>query len=189
MTKIISRKEAIYSGLKWYFTGDPCKNGHVAERQCSNRKCRICSKQKSDAWRLKNPEKSRESSTRWKKRNPDRYAMISASWRKNNRHKVSEYNKLYISGWVEKNREKVRFANSMRRAFLLQSIPKWLTDSQKSEIKEMYALAKRLEEKTGEKFHVDHIVPICGKFVRGLHVPWNLQVIPKIENLKKGNRI
>ena len=59
--------------------------------------------------------------------------------------------------------------------------PPWLTEKQKQEIKRIYR-----SRKEGE--HVDHIVPINGKGVCGLHVPWNLQVITKEENIRKGNR-
>lgn len=184
--KFISRKDAILSGLKWYFTGNPCHKGHIAERQCSNRKCKICSKEKTDEWRMGNPEKSRESSRRWKLNNPFKNSETSKNWRLQNAKKVSDYNKLYIIGWVEKNRGKVRAANSMRRAQLMLAAPKWLSEEQIDEIDNIYLSARKLEEESGEKYHVDHIVPLRGKFVSGLHVPWNLQVISQSENLKKG---
>ena len=57
------------------------------------------------------------------------------------------------------------------------------------EIKNFYWLARDLKAVTGEEYHVDHIVPINGKNVCGLHVPWNLQVLPADINMSKGNRI
>ena len=75
-----------------------------------------------------------------------------------------------------------------RRINKLLATPSWLSIKQKLEIGELYYLAMELEEETGIKYHVDHIVPLQGNNVCGLHVPWNLQVIPASENLSKGNR-
>jgi hypothetical protein len=186
--KPISRKSAVAAGLKWYFTGAPCKFGHTAERQCSNRKCRMCSLIKGRAWRAENPEKSKEIARRWKANNPARNAETMFDWRARNRKKVSEYNRAYISAWVEKNRDKVRYANALRRSKVLEAAPSWLTEEQRQEIKQAYGLAKELELKTGIRYHVDHVVPLRGRSVSGLHVPWNLQVIPSSENLSKGNK-
>ena len=57
------------------------------------------------------------------------------------------------------------------------------------ELKLIYKNCKEVSEKTGIKHHVDHIVPLRGKQVCGLHVPWNLQIIPAIDNMRKGNKI
>jgi hypothetical protein len=71
----------------------------------------------------------------------------------------------------------------------LNATPKWLTKEHLNQIESFYWLAKLQYELTDEKYHVDHIVPLKGKTVCGLHVPWNLQVIPALENISKGNKI
>jgi 5-methylcytosine-specific restriction endonuclease McrA len=71
----------------------------------------------------------------------------------------------------------------------MKATPLWLTKEQKKEILEFYSLAKELQWLSEEPLHVDHIVPLQGKEVCGLHVPWNLQIIPKSMNLRKKNRL
>lgn len=73
-----------------------------------------------------------------------------------------------------------------RRATQLNATPKW---SDLEAIRRIYKEAKELCEKTGEEYHVDHIIPLKSKIVCGLHVPENLRIIPASENLSKGNRL
>lgn len=65
--------------------------------------------------------------------------------------------------------------------------PKWLTNGHWEQIKNIYKHAKECEMLTGDPYHVDHIVPLAGKDVCGLHVPWNLQVLPASVNIAKSN--
>lgn len=70
----------------------------------------------------------------------------------------------------------------------LGATPKWLTESQLEEIQSKYSHAKECEMLSGDKYHVDHIIPLRGKLVCGLHVPWNLQILPADINISKSNK-
>jgi hypothetical protein len=76
-----------------------------------------------------------------------------------------------------------------RRAARIERTPSWLNDDDYWVIKETYHLAKLRTKLFGFKWHVDHIVPLQGKLVSGLHVPTNLQVIPWLDNQKKHNKV
>ena len=67
--------------------------------------------------------------------------------------------------------------------------PSWLTEEHHKQIRQIYAHAKECEMLTGDKYHVDHIIPLQGKNISGLHVPWNLQVLPADINISKSNKV
>ena len=75
-----------------------------------------------------------------------------------------------------------------RQAAKLKRTPSWLTEDDIWMMQETYSLAKLREECTGIKWHVDHIIPLQGKLVSGLHTPHNLQVITAVSNLTKSNK-
>lgn len=64
-------------------------------------------------------------------------------------------------------------------------MPQW---ADTAAINELYAKAKAMTERTGVAHSVDHIIPLQGELVSGLHVHYNLRVITKVENSRKGNR-
>lgn len=75
-----------------------------------------------------------------------------------------------------------------RMAAKKQRTPPWLSQAHLAEIEGLYHFAKIMERITGVKHHVDHIEPLQGENVSGLHVPWNLRAIPARDNFAKGNR-
>jgi hypothetical protein len=178
--KIISKEEAIKQGLKKYFTGVPCKNGHIAERFCYEDRCDMCKKKKDSRWRKNNLEKVKECKKDYYKNNVEKIKEKSKEYRKNNSEKIKEYFKEYHKHNIDNHR--VRGAK--RRASKKNATPFW---SNITHIKQIYADAIRLEKSTGIKYHTDHIVPLQGKTVCGLHVPDNLRNITYLENCSKHN--
>jgi len=80
-------------------------------------------------------------------------------------------------------------ANAARgRASRLNATPTWLTDEQRKEINNIYRVCQKVSAHTNVQHNVDHIVPLKGETVCGLHVPWNLQILPEKINKSKGNR-
>jgi len=84
---------------------------------------------------------------------------------------------------------KVNARNAKRYAKKILASPPWLTKEHFKQIEEFYILAQKLEQETGIKHHVDHIMPLQGELLSGLHVPWNLQILTATENIKKSNKI
>jgi hypothetical protein len=89
--------------------------------------------------------------------------------------------------WKQNNKPQHNAGCMARHTRKLGATPPWLSEDQKWMIAEAYDLARIRNEVTGIKWHVDHIVPLQGRNVCGLHVPWNLQVIPASVNCSKRN--
>jgi len=195
---IISRADAVTIGQRWYFTGEPCKNGHVAKRNCSNHDCRGCTNQRTRGYRKSDPNLNRSREKRRREKNPDEYRARLRASRSRHVEKRREYDrqryhecperkewqKKQATGWGRANKGKRNFIIARRRSGIEEATPKWLTPEQRAEIRAFYVRAKAM----GEGYQVDHIVPLRGRGVCGLHVPWNLQILTKAENIAKGNR-
>ena len=183
--EIVSRKEALERGLKRYFTGKPCKNGHIAERFVSNGRCVECAHECGRDWRAANPERVREYWREYRAANADSLREYMREYRAANADSLREYEREQNRKWKAANPEKCAAHGAARRARRLKPTPAW---ADLSEIEKFYNLARRLMETTGEEHHVDHIIPLQGRRVCGLHVETNLQVLTAADNLAKGNR-
>jgi len=115
------------------------------------------------AYYFANKEFMRNNNELWKAAHPKEMTQYKRKWKKSNRFAVN-------AAWMK------RFAAK------LSQTPAWLTPEQLKEMEAIY-------ESCPQGYHVDHIIPLQGKDVRGLHVPWNLQHLPASENIKKGNRV
>lgn len=93
-----------------------------------------------------------------------------------------------IRKWQTDNRDKVNGYAATVRAKRIKRKPRWIKDVFEDEIKIWYRRAKILKQFTGQLWEVDHIVPMNGKKVSGLHVPWNLQLLTKKQNRDKSNK-
>lgn len=113
-------------------------------------------------------QKERERKQEWSKANPDKIRLKNERFRTNNKDLVASYTAKYRSSKLDRT-------------------PKWLTQQDFANIKSIYKMCNKISEKTGVKHHVDHIIPLQGEFVSGLHVPSNLQIIPFNINLSKSN--
>ncbi len=113
--------------------------------------------------------------------------LYSKIYNEKNKLKKREYQKKYL----KENKGKRNFWSSKRRALKHQATPKWLSKEQLKEMEDMYILAKDLQwlSDPTDPLHVDHIIPLQGKNFCGLHVPWNLQILPRSLNSKKSNKI
>ena len=180
----IDRVAAKQQGLKTYFTGKPCKHGHIDSRLVSNSTCSACNRLKVLAWQVKNPEKADARNKRWQAKHPGKAAQRTRVWYAANleRHKATR------RAYFDANPHLRAALSSRARAKLLQRTPNWLTDDDFWLIDQFYELAALRTQVTGFAWHVDHVVPLRGKQVSGLHTPDNLRVVPAQINLQKGNR-
>ena len=185
-----TREEAKKTGSKYYFTGQPCKHGHIALRKTKG-SCVDCLKVE---W-----AKGNETRAEYFKQYNQSDAGIKAKrdYYDRNRDTViarasarpAEQRKLHREKYKAQNPELYKAFVSVRRRRHKNATPKWITPEQKLAMRQLYLHAQALTKMTGERYVVDHIIPLISPDVCGLHVPWNLRVITQEENLKKSNKL
>lgn len=217
-----SAKKARRLGCKRYFTGKPCKEGHIAERLTSGGHCLVCHRKQTHEDKQKNPERERE----YRKRNSEKMTRQSREWARENRERSNAIKKKYRDAhkqellesnneWRRRNperqrenqrcqyqnnpeprREATRLNKLNNRAYCTakeveryankkNATPAW---ADRDAICAVYERAQQMTEQNGEAYNVDHIVPLQSDIVCGLHVEENLQVITRLDNVRKGNR-
>jgi hypothetical protein len=176
--KISLRARAKAAGLKRYFTGKPCKYGHIAERLTRTGFCAVCYKLWTKANYLKNAEilraAARKSTLRryHAKKDDPAYRQI-----------LKNRARLYRERYPEKQ---AAFCRERQAAKLFRS-PVWVSKDEKREIQGLYLASSLLSEMHGVRLHVDHVIPLRSKIASGLHVLKNLQLLPADENHRKSN--
>jgi len=197
--------------LTEYNRNKPGKDGYLS-------RCRLCNKGISQGLKNKNPEmyeRQLERARKYKSLNKESIKLSKQAWDEANREHIQTYNKSKYDSDIEQSRaraksyrqanpEKVKEASrkwqlnnpekhraiklklhAKRRAIKKNALPAW---ANQTKIAEFYKEAIRLTAVTGIPYHVDHIIPLLGKNVCGLHVEGNLQVITADENIRKNNR-
>lgn len=142
-----------------YFTGKPCVHGHIAERYKKTRYCCECARIANAKYRQTAAQK------KWR---ADRREQDAARKRK-------EY---------RKNRQAIIAKNNARVKRNKKAQPPW---ANKKQLDRIYMLAKWADKFTDEPLEIDHIIPLNGEVISGLHTPENLQILPRSQNRAKSN--
>ena len=168
-----------------------------------NRAYRLANKEKLKEKCVANKEKIAEYGKAYRLANKEKIAERTKDWRAVNKEKRTEaqkvrkkeYDKAYRSAnkeqtldyaktYYQDNKDIMGAKTAKRRAAKLERTVAW---SDADAIKSLYTEAHRLTAETGEQHHVDHIIPLQGVLVSGLHVENNLQVLTAYANLSKSN--
>ena len=155
-----SQAEALRQNVTYYYTGRPCKHGHLSERFAKNRNCREClrirnrERTKKDYWIDYGDEAYKEK----KRQNASKYYHTRAHKR----------------------------AARIRRKY--EKLSRVATPRGVTEIRRMYLEAQLLTIDSGVKHEVDHIIPLIHEKVSGLSVPANCQILTKAQNRQKASR-
>ena len=128
--------------------------------------CKPCVKSYNAKYHAENPEKHKVRTAKYRAENPEKERAKKAKWH-------SEHPAMRKAGIAR------------YRATKLQQSPSWACDAA---IQSVYSYAQLIQNLTGVKIHVDHIVPLQGETARGLHVADNLQILPAVLNLSKSNK-
>lgn len=205
---IITRKEAIQQNFLYYFTGIPCKKGHLSNRRTKNCVCVSCDKE----YKINNSIKIKQQDKQYYIDNKDILLTQQLVYQTKNKQKIQDYVKQYYldnknkyikrgrqyyinnpeyykehnKQWNLDNPHKIAEYSRLRSNKLEQSIPSWYEEEL---VKQLYLKRDELNEKWGTTLTVDHIIPlnpICGT-VSGLHCWHNLQLLDKSLNSIKGS--
>ena len=143
---------------------DSCRDAHREWCRRNKDKCREWNR----VGYYKNREEQIRAAQDWVRRNPERRAA----------YRLEHY---------QKNKARYIYNANKRKKRVKRATPTWLGRKDYESMAQLYERAARLMTETGVPHDVDHIIPLQGKGVCGLHVPWNLQLLTASENRTKSN--
>lgn len=154
---------------------DPCRSARRRARYAADEEYRRRILDRQREINASDPTYNRTKVKEWAAKNPDK---VKAA-RTRHRHKDIDAYNSYQRKWARRNKGTKNAATARRHASKLRATPRWADRAR---------IAKTYKDASASGLHVDHIVPLQSKIVCGLHVPENLQLLPRSENLKKNNR-
>lgn len=153
--------------------------------------CKVCNEATASKWARENPDKRRAVALKWAKANYPYIRMKKAEYRAKDPLRMRRWAlenpdrmQALRDRWDAENPERKAEHAAARRARVMQAVPPW---SDRSAIAKVYRAARDMTREFGFPWEVDHIVPLAGKTVCGLHVAANLAIIPMTENRRKGH--
>ena len=162
---------------KTYIPKNPCKRCGTSLRYKSNYGCAECLRSSNREYQSKNRETLLPKKREWAKSNPEKNRAQSNKWQFENRKLATEIQKrARHAKWESHYKPRLKAIAAKRRASLLQRTPAWA---------DLEAI-KRIYADCPVGMEVDHVIPLMGKKVSGLHIETNLQYLTKKENSSKG---
>ena len=170
----LCRKCNTIKKLTEFKTSSTCKDGYRYT-------CKVCSNIRSNELIASRREEENLKRRKWVLDNPEKRKETSLKYRNSNKDKQKELRKK----WRENNPERSRAQVSARRQRCRDATPSW---ADLTKIEHLYLEAQERTKSTGILHTVDHIIPLRGKIVSGLHVESNLQVLSYYENYSKSSK-
>lgn len=139
--------------------------------------CRQCGSERNRIWRINNPDGYKK----WAEARKKELSDANRQYRAHNKDRL----KASYHAWQKSNADRMAFRNASYKAGKQRATPKWADPVRMASV---YAEAKALTTATGIKHEVDHVIPLKGVHVCGLHCESNLQILTRSENARKRNK-
>lgn len=156
-------------------------------------KCKDCTKSYSSKYKKDNAEATKRYSKAYQKKHYQENREDRLLWQKEYRERNlefrREYDREHSKAYYEENKSRFIEKGARRRASSIQATPPWVDEIHKERLRSIYKTCRNVSRSSGKPHHVDHIVPLKGENICGLHVWWNLRIVPAEINLSKGNRL
>jgi hypothetical protein len=191
---MVTRQQALAAGLLRYRTGKLCRHGHIAERYVSTMQCVECIAAQSRAWREANPVASASIHAAWRKRHPQKVRKWKSASQMRHRAAANVRDARYrathreqinarIAAWQKANPSRELAKVRRRQAAKLHRTPSWADHAAIGMVYQAAQIARATWPEV--EIHVDHVVPLRGRTVSGLHVHRNLQIVTGRSNRSK----